>query len=330
MKFRYRFSFALLLICIALSIISCGRKGDPTLRTFEKPMPVKEIKVTHRENELIISWSYPSAEREKIRGFYIEKAEIKGQESGVGMPDFKNIMFLRSDASQFIDKDFKIGQSYLYKIRVYSLRDIISDESPVIKVNPRHLPEPPARLSYKVSNDSLEIIWQNAEKNEGQRVIRYNIYRSTEKGKYPTSPLNSSPLREPFFRDVVEKARPVYYTIRALLDTELRDEGYPSEEIEVNPKTFIPSQPHNLKYVPSEKKVYLMWDENPEIWVRGYRIYRKKETEVVFSLIGESTLPAFTDNEPLSSKRAYFISAVGPGKESIPSEIVEVYPLSER
>lgn len=330
MKLKKQFFLGLLLIFSALFIISCGKKGDPTLKTFEKPMPVKEIRAVHREDELIISWSYPAAEREKIKGFYIEKAEIKGPESRIQSPEFKNIAFLKNDISQFIDKDFKTGRLYFYKIRVYSLRDVISDNSPIIRTVPQYLPKPPAGLSYKVTNDSIEIAWQAIGDGQDAIGIRYNIYRSYEKGKYSASPINSSPLKELFFKDRIEKEKTVYYTVRALLDTELKDEGYLSEELEVNPETFIPSQPHNLKYVPSEKKVYLMWDENPEIWVKGYRIYRKRASEAEFRLIGESISPAFTDNEPLSSKRSYFITAVGLGKEGIPSEIVEVHLLPER
>ncbi|HCZ12651.1 MAG TPA: hypothetical protein DHV16_10480, partial [Nitrospiraceae bacterium] len=67
-----------------------------------------------------------------------------------------------------------------------------------------------------------------------------------------------------------------------------------------------------------------------EIWTKGYRIYRKKASETEFKLIGESILPAFTDNEPLSSKRSYYITAVGPKRESTSSEIIEVHPLVER
>ncbi|MDI6729600.1 MAG: hypothetical protein QMD44_11860 [Thermodesulfovibrionales bacterium] len=298
MKFRQRLLLLLLLICSALFIGSCGRKGDPTLKTFEKPMPVKEIRAVHREDELIISWSYPASERAKIKGFYIEKADIKNQESGVRSPEFKNITFLKNDVSQFVDKNFKTKQEYFYR---------------------------PTGLKYSVTKDSVVIKWDWVCDE-----FKYNIYKSYEKGRYPASPLNNIPITATSFSDKVEKDKPAYYTVRALLDTNIKDEGYPSEELEVNPETFIPSQPHNLKYVPSEKKVYLMWDENPEVWVKGYRIYRKKGMEAEFKLIGESTLPAFTDNEPLSSKRSYYITAVGSGKEGIPSETVEVHPLPER
>lgn len=322
---RERLIYYLVLLIIVFFVASCGKKGDPTLKTFEKPVPVKEMRAVHREDELVISWSYPASERAKIKGFYIEKAEIKGQESALKSPEFKNITFLKNDASQFVDRDFKTGQEYFYRIRVYSLRDIISDESPILKIKPLPLPDRPMGLKYSVTKDSVLIKWDGV-RNE----FKYNIYKSYEKGKYPASPLNSIPLTVTSFIDKVEADRPVYYTVRALLDTNIKGEGYPSEELEVNPETFIPSQPRNLKYVPSEKRVYLMWDENPEVWVKGYRIYRKKGIETEFTLIGESTLPAFTDNEPLSSKRSYFITAVGPVKEGIPSESVEVHPLPER
>lgn len=327
----YKRQLRFLLFVATLFLIACGKKGDPTLNTFEKPMPVKEIRVVHRENEIIISWSYPASEREKIKGFYIEKAEIKSQESGVKSPDFKNITFLKNDASQFVDKDFKVNQEYLYKIRVYSLRDVISDDSPVVGVNPQPLPPPPVNLSYRVLHDSIEIGWNEVTNNRQSTAgVRYNIYRSYEKGKYPVLPLNNIPLTEPFFKDRIETGRPVFYTIRSLLDTDIKDEGYLSEELEVNPESFVPSKPYNLKYVPSKMKVYLMWNENPETWVSGYRIYRKRESEAEFRFIGESILPAFTDNEPLSSKTIYYITAMGPKKESIPSETIEVYPLVER
>jgi predicted small lipoprotein YifL len=72
---RLRRLFLIIVAVASISFItSCGKKGDPTLKTFEKPMPVKEIRAVHREDELIISWSYPAAEREKIKGFHIEKA----------------------------------------------------------------------------------------------------------------------------------------------------------------------------------------------------------------------------------------------------------------
>lgn len=315
----------LLLLIIIFFLVSCGRKGDPTLKAYEKPMPVKEMRAVHREDELIISWSYPQSERAKIKGFYIEKAIGDGQEAMDKRLEFKNIAFLKSDAFQFVDKDFKIKQEYFYRIRVHSLRDIISDDSPAIKVKPLPLPQIPEGLSYVITNDSIKIKWDWIC-NE----LKYNIYKSYEKGKYPLFPINAKPLAETYFYDRIEQEKPVYYTVRALLDTDIIGEGYPSDELEINPEAFVPSKPVKLKYVPSEKKVYLMWDENPEVWIKGYRIYKKTDPYGEFKLTGEAITPAFTDNEPLVLKTFYYITAVGPKRESIPSDVIEVYPLVER
>lgn len=324
MNLRRLSHISIIVLCI-LSITSCGKKGDPTLKAFEKPMPVKEIRAVHREDEIIISWQYPAPERAKIKGFSIEKAEIKNQEAGVRGQEFKRIAFLKSDASQFIDKDFIVKKEYLYKIRVYSLRDVSSDDSPVIKVNPLPLPQIPEGLSYVITKDSIKIKWDSVGNS-----IKYNIYKSYEKGNYPLFPVNDAPLSETHFYDIIEKEKPVYYVVRALLDTDIKGEGYPSEELEVNPEAFIPSSPYNLKFVPSKQRVYLMWNENLETWVRGYRIYKKKALDADFKVIGESIAPAFTDTEPLLSKAYYYITALGPKKESSPSEIIEVYPLGEQ
>ncbi len=311
---------ALLLAVLSCALIgtACGRKGDPTLTTFEKPSPVRNLKAIHREDEIILSWSYPESERETIKGFYVEKAETDGT------AEFKNIGFLNSDASQFVDKDFKTGKKYLYKMRVYSLRNVISNESRVVRVNPSVLPDPPAGLSYSVTSDSVDIRWDRVD------TALYNIYRSYEKGKYPALPLNKTPLKETFFTDKLEPGKITYYTVRSLLDTEIKDEGYPSAELEVNPETFVISPPSNLKYAVSPEKVYLMWDENPETWVKGYKVYRKRASEKAFRNIGESGTPAFTDNEPLTSKTFYYVTAVGPRQESAPSEIIGINPVIER
>ncbi|HEX8949387.1 MAG TPA: fibronectin type III domain-containing protein [Dissulfurispiraceae bacterium] len=317
--FRERLLYLLLLMVVPL-FFSCGKKGDPTLYTFEKPSPVKDIKALHREDKITLSWPYPADEREIIKGFYVEKAEV--DERGA----FKNLAFLKSDASRFVDTEFKAGRTYFYKMRVYSLRDVISDESPVLRVTPAELPPPPSGLSYKVTGNAVEISW---ERVPGSKVS-YNIYRSYEKGVYPPSPLNGTPLQEPFFEDKVNLERVSYYTVRSLLDTPIMDEGYPSAELAVDPASFVPSSPFGLKFVPSHKKVFLMWNENPEPWVRGYRIYRKRAGETEFRIIGESLTPAFTDPEPLTSETFYYVTAVGPQKESRPSEFIKVQPIVER
>ncbi|MBA4348809.1 MAG: hypothetical protein C0415_02330 [Thermodesulfovibrio sp.] len=328
MKFAENSGSSILFIivaCCILFLFSCGKKGDPTLKSYEKPLSVKDVKALHREDEIIISWSYPSSDRDNIKGFYIYKAEIDGQTAGSKGYVYKKITFLKSDASQFRDKKFELKKLYLYRINAYSLRNVISDDSPDVKVVPYELPLPPAGLSYRVTNDSLEIIWSGSDSS-----LKYNIYSSYEKGKYSESPKNRVPLKEELLKDRIDTLKIVYYTVRAFRDAETKEEGYPSEELEVNPALFTPSSPVDIRFIPSPQKVYLMWNENPETWVKGYRIYRKRLSESDFMLIGEAVTPTFTDKEPLIEKTFYHITAFGPKKESAPSKSVVVNPLQER
>lgn len=288
------------------------------MKSFEKPPPVTEIQVVHREDSLLISWTYPASERRRIKGFFIEREEA---DSGRG---FERIASVDGEVLQFLDKGFETKREYLYRVRAHNLRDVLGDDGVSVKVVVADLPPIPGGLSYKVTGHSLEIRWEVLES------VKYNIYRSYEKGTYPEAPLNKVPLTEAYFADKIVTERTVYYGVTALRDTAIRDEGFPSEALEVDPRSFVPAPPADLKYVPSEKVVYLMWKESPETWVRGYRVYRKGESEPGFRPVGESVVPAFRDNEPLVMKTFYAVTSLGPEKESVPSESVEVSPLVER
>lgn len=315
----------LIIIFLGLFLISsCGKKGDPTLRLFEKPSPVNVIKAFHREGEIKILWEYPLSERRRIKGFHILRAEGNNQE-------FKNIAFVEKGENIYIDRDFKIGTDYYYRIKVEGIKGTISDDSTILRVRPEKLPVPPSRLTYKITNDSIVITWEPVKGQENDSVtILYNVYKSFEKGKYHDIPVNDTPLKEPMFIDTINKEKAVYYLVRSLLNTEIMDEGFPSEELTVDPEDFVPTKPTGIRFVIFEKGVYLLWEENPETWISKYRIYRKRESELEFKLLGESVVPAFIDNEILRENSIYYITALGPRKESKKSDPIDVYPIIDR
>jgi hypothetical protein len=313
----YKTAFIFLLV-----LLSCGKKGEPTLATFVKPAPVRSITALHRENSILLSWSYSvsSDSPELIKGFYIEKAVGSGDNNPGA---FENIVFLPGTANHYIDTDFVAGRAYFYKIRVYSVRNVISDQSPVIKVFPAALPPPPAGLSYEVKNDAVEIKWK-----EAREKVKYNIYKSYKQNVFSGPPLNKAALGGSLFRDRVETGPASYYVVRSLLDTDIKDEGFASEVLEVDPGTFVPSKPSVLKYAYARKGIVLMWNENPEKWVKRYRVYRKRAAESGFSVIGEAVTPTFKDNDALTSRTFYCITALGPSSESALPEPLVVNPPS--
>ena len=270
------------------------------------------MRASHRDGKITISWSYARQAKIIIKGFYVERAE--------GSAPFETITFLKGDATQFADDHFEVGKEYRYRIRVYSLRNVISDESAELKVTPVGLPQPPKKLAFRLTNDAIEITW-----NKVADGVTYNIYRGTDRGNCDAALLNATPLEQPFFKDGVNAGQPVFYSVRSLLHTTIVNEGAPSECLEVDPQSFMPVHPSDVRFVRTEGKLYVSWKENPETWIKGYRVYRKKG-QGQFIHAADVPIPLFVDEEPINVLTSYYITALGPVKESSPSGTVSVNP----
>ncbi len=305
-NFRLLAAYCLLFLSL-LFLVSCGRKGPPTLKAYEKPQAPSALRAIHKEGELILSWSYPDHLRPGLKGFQILRSADNV---------FESIAFVENDRSIFIDNAFALDVTYRYKVIARSLKGVLSSDPDIIVVTLRPLPLPPENIRSAITSDAIELSWSGSV--EG---VCYNIYKTMEKGKYPETPLNKEPSCTASFRDgVLFPDRPVYYLVRALLNTNIRDEGYGSMELEVSPSQFVPSPPSDLRVVRADEKIYLMWKESPESWVRGYRIYRKREGEAQFESIGEVKMPAYIDAVNTGKKIRYVIKAIGPSRESGPLE----------
>ena len=310
-KFRSGFLvFYCLLLTACCLLTSCGKKGDPTLKSYEKPDPPSVLRTIHRESEIILLWEFPKDKEPAIKGFYLMKSTGR---------DFEKIATLENNKRSYIDNDFKTGSTYKYKIVSQNLKGITSNDSNIIQIVPETSPPPPGNILFRIEHDSLILNWESA----GDRIM-YNIYKSNEKGIYHLMPLNKKPVKETSFRDNFDIKGPVYYTIRSLVGSDIRDEGSVSEEIEINPFEFIPSSPSGLQAVVKKENVYLIWKEAPETWVVGYKVYREINKKEGFIFIGETQTPAFLDKDEPSTKRNYRVTALGPSKEGPPAEIRDI------
>jgi len=291
---------------ISLIIPACGRKAPPTLKAYQKPQPPSGLTIVHREEKMLISWSYPGNLRSSLKGFQVMRAEGQG---------FERLGFVGNEANSFTDERFSPDTPYQYKVIAQNLKDILSDGSNIVTVTPKRVPPPPDDVQVSLANDAVQLSWQAS--GEG---VCYHVYRTTEKGRYRDVPLHKDPVCGTSFSDMaVFYDKPVYYTVRAFYNTPLLDEGYPSAEIEVSPSLFVPSAPAELRVVRAQGKIVLMWRESPEPWVKGYRVYRKKEREKEFTLLGEAKMPTFTDTGKVGKKVRYMVRALGPSQESEPS-----------
>jgi len=290
-------------------LVACGKKGDLTLQSYEKPEAPSRLKAIHRESEIIISWEFPKAKEQGIKGFHLLK-------SSAG--DFQKVAFLEKDNRSYRDTDFVPGQEYHYKIISESLKGI-TNNSMILILKPQPPPPTAGMISFTVDHDMITLTWERSDETS-----YFNIYKSTQKGVYSLVPLNPQPLKEPTCKDSFDINRTAFYTVRSSTGSIIRDEGPPSQELTVNPLDFIPSSPQNLEAVPTFENVYLIWKEPSETWVIGYRVYRELHKKEGYVLIGFTYTPSFVDKEILTAKRNYRVTALGPSKEGPPVEIRDV------
>jgi hypothetical protein len=299
-------ALSLLFACCFL-LISCGKKGDPTLKSYEKPDPPSNFRALQRESEITLSWDFPEKETASIKGFHVLRST-----GG----DFTEIAFLENNKRSFTDADHKGTAQITFKIIAENLRGIMSKDSAILLIHDIKPPAPPRDILFAIEYDSLVLSWKSA--GEG---LAYNIYKHAISATLTEKPFNTEPLKETSFRDIFDINKTVSYTIRSVRQNEILIEGPASVEIRIDPAALVPSPPTNLQAVPSKEHVYLIWKESPETWVKGYKVYREINKKEGFVLIGETQIPSFIDKEKPSKKRHYRVTSRGPVQESKPAEI---------
>ena len=315
-NFRFLLAICCQLFVVLLLLSSCGKKGDPTLKAYEKPQPPSQVTATCRPSEIILHWNFPKEKQTTIKGFYLMRASDG---------DFEKIAFLENSKRTYTDKDLNSGYTYKYKVISQNLRGITGNDSNTVEIKPNTLPLPPEKLSFTIEYNTLRLAWKGADEGAS-----YNIYKSDKQGIYTDAPFNKQAIKGQSFEDVFDMKKPVYYTIRGISGDGVSYEGPASAELSVNPLELVPSQPEHLQATVTLDSVYLIWKEPSETWITGYRVYREIKKKEGFVLIGEPQIPSFTDKEKPSSKRSYRVTAIGPGKEGPAAEISNVVYIKPR
>lgn len=134
--------FCLLLTPCSLLLFACGKKGDPTLKSYEKPPPPSELRAVHRESEITLLWDFPKSKEQSLKGFYLRKSTDG---------EFRKIAFIESDKRSYADKDFQTGHTYKYKIISESLKGVTSNDSNIFEIKPLNTPSPPKTSPFLLS-----------------------------------------------------------------------------------------------------------------------------------------------------------------------------------
>jgi fibronectin type 3 domain-containing protein len=279
---------------VVVLMASCGRKAPPRLPAYEQPPAPTSLAAIQRENAVILLWDYPRSKLRYVREFRVMRADK---------------MLASTEEASYTDLEIEAGKVYDYTVFAISTTGIVSDATAQMSIETKDVPAAPEDLVADVVKEGVRLVWSHVRDD-----VAFNVYRSPDRALSPLLPANPEPVTSTSYTDIPYADKTVYYTVRALVDGPARYEGPASEAVELKPEAFVPSSPSDLKATLAGEKVLLAWKENPEVWVRSYKIYRSLDGEE-FSLIGESRTPSFIDGESLKGKIYYKIKAMGPSVE---------------
>lgn len=273
---------------------ACGRKAPPRLPTYERPPAPTALEAFVREGRVLLRWDYPTGKESFVREFRVMRSgQVLGSVEG----------------AIYWDDSVETGERYEYKVFAQSTSGIVSDASATAAVEVAETPAAPEGLEAQVVNEGVRLSW----KYPGEGPL-FNVYRSYEDPRELLRPVNREPLEGTGFTDNPLMQGTVYYAVRALRGGPERNEGPASEVVKVSPDEFVPSAPEGLKAVMAGGKILLAWQENPEMWVTSYRVYRALDGGDYIA-IGESRTPSFIEGVTAGGPVSYKVRAVGPSVE---------------
>jgi len=358
-KFRTLLVFAAALAAFP----SCGKKGPLLPPLVRIPQKIEAVTLYQRGESIFLEWPNPSAYVDgsplagvsEVEIWLLEEAKAPDEEKpAVTREQFEKearpaVRITRQEFGRHLKNRDKmtpplalrtavpipremINHSvFFFALRAVDSRGKTSEFTELIPWDPIALPLPPAGLRARAFEDRIEVSWEAPSGNIDQSAPAvhkgYNVYRA-EAGKDPVL-LNIAPLQAVLFEDrnFVPGTTCRYFVRATVSDAAPYSESDDSESAEVEARdTFAPAPPAGLKAVAAAGMITLVWDENGEKDLAGYRVWRRQEGKADFVLLTPQAIAESTYSDATVEKNIryeYAISALDrAGNESRKSEIV--------
>ncbi|MDA8168400.1 MAG: hypothetical protein M0Z59_01715 [Nitrospiraceae bacterium] len=285
------------LIIVLFLLAGCGNRTPLSLKEYEKPPTPKDISAIQREDYVTLRWAYENTKN--VKSSIIEREK---DEEGF------RVIARAVNATVYTGR-IEPGRKYVYRVRARSFTNVLGNEA-WVSIKAMEPPAPPGNPGFSIGDKLITLSWQS------QPNIIYNVYRKTASG---TVLLNPAPVSGNTFKVAPMPNQAITYMVTAMLGGPHVYEGK-AAQVTVTPEDFVPSKPVGLDAVPTPEGVRLIWQPNPEAWVKGYRIY--KETCAGTSHIADSSIPTFLDEG--EKQGTYRVSAIGPVSEGPLSDPVKI------
>ncbi len=339
---------AVLSVAILLCVIcaGCGKKLFPVPPGKLRPETVEDLAARVTPQGIELSWSVPVRNMDgspmiELDSFELFKEAVPLDQFCKGCPPkFDQVIKIPFGANPeearkmlYEDRTVTTGMHYRYAVR--AVKGILSksDMSNIVSVVWHAPPEPPEDLSALPVKQGIRLEWKPpAQWTDGTPVdepLSYSVLRREEKSEKWKHLSDINTTR--FVDDNARVDRIYSYRVAAFMNFHgTKIVGEFAEVSSVVPKDFIPpAPPRGLVAVQSGKGIELLWQQNSEIDVAGYKVYRR-EPDGLITLLTYTPVksPRFVDRDRLARGRySYWVTAVDnadPPNESDISSIVTI------
>lgn len=343
-----------LIILALLIVLACGKRAIP-LPPIEKTSQRAEITGSQRGNIVVISWTMPArnskdndvtninhvdiyrliepiaSARSLTEESFASRSTLIGSVK-VTAADFARNSLTFTDNLEFAGQDARIR----YAVRFVNNSGQKAAFSNFLLIEPTSkVADKPSELNAEYAETNIKLRWKSPEANvDGSKpanILGFNLYKLSGNNSFKL--VNSTPISNSEFLDTDFQFGVTYkFFVRTV---SIGNNGEPVESlnsntVEVSPvDIFAPSAPSALTIAAAPNNLSIFFAINPETDIKGYRVFRSTNPNLVKTqwinltpdLITSNT---FKDNNVESGKTYfYFVQAVDQsGNVSEASEIV--------
>lgn len=269
------------------------------------------------EDKVQIDWTYPRENNDIIDGFKIEK-------SATANGPFSIVTSVSNTTRSFLDNSPALTN--YYRLTAFAGNTQKSSFPVLVQLEDSIPPVAPSQLGYVISSEGEVYLSWNANKEKD--LLGYRIYRSNFQNS-EFSEITSEPILTNSFNDAISiknLTKSIYYQVRAV---DLRyNPSEPSETLLVKKPDLVPPVQPIISEIKSDKKgIHLNFIPSSSEDVTKHQIFRKKDTDEEWALIGElntSENSEFLDTDLIPNQLYYYkiIALDNGGLASEPSNLL--------
>ncbi|MHC4359465.1 MAG: CBM96 family carbohydrate-binding protein [Planctomycetota bacterium] len=193
-------------------------------------------------------------------------------------------------------------------------------------INDPNAPAAPTGLAATAGNAQVSLDWDD---NTEPDFAGYNIYRDTTSGA-PYTKIAADVTVSSYTDTGVANGITYYYVVSAVDDSN-SESSYSSEASATPLSTIPPAAPTGLVTIAGNAQVLLNWDNNTEVSLAGYNVYRDTTSGGPYSKIASGIAVSAYNNTGLTNGTTYYyvVTAVDVNdNESADSSEALATPLS--